>query len=149
MPKHKSVLPSPHDIVQCTVCNNTFERRCHTNGSHWRKYKTSYPIHSNDIPMDQRVNEIIPKSNLLAMWNLGNQCYMLSCVQCLSQCEPLKQYYLSGKYVSDINWNNMFANSEISLLSKELDLLLYAASNGYTSIYFPTSFKNAVGKLNT
>eukprot|EP01084_Bolivina_argentea_P243302 407911_1 len=73
MPKHKSVLPSPHDIVQCTVCNNTFERRCHTNGSHWRKYKTSYPIHSNDIPMDQRVNEIIPKSNLLAMWKIDDK----------------------------------------------------------------------------
>jgi hypothetical protein len=38
--------------------------------------------------------------------NIGNTCFMNSAIQCLSNCPPLREYYLSGRYVQDINTTN-------------------------------------------
>jgi ubiquitin carboxyl-terminal hydrolase 4/11/15 len=38
--------------------------------------------------------------------NLGNTCFMNSAIQCLSHTPPLIDYFLSGRYKSEINYTN-------------------------------------------
>jgi hypothetical protein len=45
----------------------------------------------------------IGKRGRVGLFNLGNSCYMSSSLQCLSHVYPLTTYFLSGKYVADIN----------------------------------------------
>ena len=40
---------------------------------------------------------------LTGLINLGNTCYMNSAMQCLSACQPLTKYFLSGNFKEDIN----------------------------------------------
>jgi ubiquitin carboxyl-terminal hydrolase 4/11/15 len=42
--------------------------------------------------------------------NLGNTCFMASGLQSLSRAEPLKRFFLSGKYKSEINEDNPLGN---------------------------------------
>ncbi len=68
MPAPKKVLPRAHDKVKCKVCGRTIERR--NIKTHWKTInnKNNWQYHDPNIPMDCRVDEIIPKSNLLSMW---------------------------------------------------------------------------------
>lgn len=45
----------------------------------------------------------IGKRGRVGLFNLGNSCYMSSSLQCLSHVYPLTTYFLSGRYVGDIN----------------------------------------------
>lgn len=38
--------------------------------------------------------------------NLGNTCFMNSAIQCLSNTEKLTKYFLTDKYLADVNPNN-------------------------------------------
>ena len=48
--------------------------------------------------------------------NLGNTCFMNSGIQCLSAVVPLSNYFLSGKWETELNLDNPLGtgNSEIS-----------------------------------
>lgn len=47
--------------------------------------------------------------------NLGNTCFMNAGLQCLSHTEPFAAYFLSGRYVEDVNAeNNMGSNGELA-----------------------------------
>eukprot|EP01083_Nonionella_stella_P195155 719151_1 len=70
MGKCKSLLPKQNDPVECTTCGDTFARKY--TDSHWRKHQTKLPIHSEDIPISQRVVTVKPKSNLTNLWSKSN-----------------------------------------------------------------------------
>ena len=57
-----------------------------------------------NLPKDE-FNQKVPIGRLgkTGLFNLGNSCYMNSCIQCLSHVRPLTIYFLSEKYCSEIN----------------------------------------------
>ena len=54
--------------------------------------------------------------------NMGNNCYMNSCIQCLSNILPLTKYFLFDKYKNDININNPMG-SEGKIVTSYVELL--------------------------
>lgn len=49
---------------------------------------------------------MLGKLGLVGLQNLGNTCYMNAALQCLSNCQKLTEYFLSKKYLSEINMTN-------------------------------------------
>jgi len=74
--------------------------------------------------------------------NLGNTCFMASSVQCLSQTVPLVDYFLTQKFVPDINTTNPLGQKG-ELAEKYFELLkeLWSAS---TSVVEPRLFKKQI-----
>ncbi len=83
-------------------------------------------------------NNIIGLSGLA---NMGNTCYMNAAVQSLSHVIPLTQYFLDGKWLSDVN-----PSKKESKMCSEYSRLI----NGLweeNCIIKPISFKNTLGDI--
>eukprot|EP00980_Cylindrotheca_fusiformis_P018509 scaffold6124_cov122-Cylindrotheca_fusiformis.AAC.28 len=93
--------------------------------------------------------------------NLGNTCFMNSTLQCLAHTEPLRKYFLSGEYESDLNRDNpLGTGGELAmqfaaliremwgLPSKRRNVLGTETSYGssLSSAIYPRNFKHCVGK---
>ena len=59
----------------------------------------------NDRLIDRPTDRPVPvgRRGRVGLHNLGNSCYMSSSLQCLSHVFPLTAYFLSNKYLEDIN----------------------------------------------
>eukprot|EP00976_Prorocentrum_cordatum_P100670 1192320-Prorocentrum_minimum.AAC.1 len=77
--------------------------------------------------------------------NLGNTCFMNSALQCLSHTPPLAEYFLSNRYVHEINSGNPLGlGGELALA---FGSLMHSLWKETASSVAPRSFKSKLGKF--
>ncbi|CAH1789341.1 unnamed protein product [Owenia fusiformis] len=81
---------------------------------------------------------------LTGLRNMGNTCYMSTCIQCLSNTPALTAYFLADYYKEDINRENKLSkNGE---LAEEYGVLCKALWQGQYRSITPIDFKCTVDK---
>ena len=81
--------------------------------------KVSAVLASSDIDDTQRNSSsmtaaatvMVPQKiplGVCGLWNMGNTCYMSAALQCLVHTPLLPHYFISGRYVRDLNRGNTF-----------------------------------------
>lgn len=85
--------------------------------------------------------------------NLGNTCFMNSTLQCLAHTDPLRRYFLSRDYQSDLNRDNpLGTGGELATQFSKLlqgmwvDEPSSASAWNNSDVVYPREFKQALGK---
>lgn len=73
--------------------------------------------------------------------NIGNSCYLNSVIQCLLHCDPIRDYFVKGRFKSEINSRSKTKGKCADATSSLFDDLL----SGRTSS--PSSVKSAVNRF--
>ncbi|RCN31653.1 hypothetical protein ANCCAN_22552 [Ancylostoma caninum] len=77
--------------------------------------------------------------------NLGNTCFMASALQCLSNVPELTEYFLSNRYVADINEKNPLGTH--GELARAYGDLLHNMWSGENSSVMPRKVKMTIGQF--
>lgn len=86
---------------------------------------------------------------LVGLKNLGNTCYMNSAIQCLSHTRLLNDYFLSGRYVHDINMSNTDGlQGKLALVYGDLMQSLWRETPTFPSSISPKKLKTVISKYN-
>ncbi|CAJ0602458.1 unnamed protein product [Cylicocyclus nassatus] len=77
--------------------------------------------------------------------NLGNTCFMASALQCLSNVPELTEYFLSNRYIADINERNPLGTH--GELARAYGDLLHSMWSGENSSVMPRKVKMTIGQF--
>lgn len=65
---------------------------------------------NTDIKDNNNIDNNVDMGGLSGLINFGNTCYMNSAIQCLSNIQTFRDYFLSKEFVDDINKNKLEVN---------------------------------------
>ena len=74
--------------------------------------------------------------------NLGNTCFMNSCLQCLSNSVHLTEYFISKRYVKEINTTNPIGTK--GQLTSKYAKMIQALWCSIDSVFSPYMLKNSI-----
>lgn len=138
--------------LSCSACKlvHYCSKSCQT--SHWKYHKVWCKIIVNEKKENNgkliNINKYcFDRKGNIGLANLGNSCYMNSCIQCLSHTVPITNYFLSDRYQVDINNTNKIRSK--GDLSNEYAALLKGLWFDKIPSFSPLSFKRSLGRLNS
>ena len=106
------------------------------------------PFSRQKYDLNDLINILNPNLNhgLCGSVNLGNTCFMNSSIACISNCSELTYYFLSKKFINDINKSNRDGAGG-QLAKAWYELLCYYWNSKYSSGN-PRSIKSIVASKN-
>lgn len=137
-------------LFRCIICRSVVYCSIECQKSHWpfhRQVCSSSLQHSTESSTSTVVSEELSINGQVGLRNIGNSCYMNASLQCIFHIPELKSFFLSDRYMCDLNHTNPLGcqgklASSFATLCKEI---WFSRSR----IIDPFSFKNALGEFNS
>ena len=141
LPQKCESCSNTDNLQSCSKCKKV--KYCSTNCqmNDLKSHKTKCSSQPGNLPGNQPITR-----DRTGLQNLGNTCFMNSGLQCLASCKPITQFFLSGQYREDLNYDNPLGTKGAQLAIKYAELIKEMRT-GYSSSVSPWEFKSCLSRF--